>query len=222
MNRISLTLCFFALFIFNSTNGYARQDSLLLYTKPGCSNCQAAKLALRQSGISYAEKSLDNNDFASEMLHKLSTVGYHEKIYLPVIFLNNKLYHPAYKSDTGMVSIPLQDVVDSIKKKFQRGELNLPIAKLETPNNNELPIASSDCELKTTPIYLICANYNTEEEAKTVMNKLISGGYIYAGIVYSQKQYRVFCKIFTDYGVANSDLNVMKKTYKDAYLLEMP
>ena len=125
MNKVGLTLSLITLFFLNFTNGYAIQDSLVLYTKPGCSTCHAVKQVLQQSGIYYIEKSLDKTEFASEMLHKLSATGYHNEISLPVIFLNNKLYHPAYVSDTGLVSIPISDVVDSIRNKFRRGELNL-------------------------------------------------------------------------------------------------
>jgi glutaredoxin len=223
MNKLSLTICFTVLFIFCNANGYARQDSLLLYTKPDCSNCQAVKRVLQQSGIYYTEKTLDNDVYASEMLHKLSASGYHDKILLPVIFLNNKLCHPAYSSDTGLVSVPISDVVDSIRNKYRRGELNIRgVNRISTTNSAETASTGSDCELKTSTIYLVCMDYTTEAEAKSEMNKLITGGNIFAGIVYSQKKYRVFSKIFYDHTEAGPGLTETKKTYPNAYLLEIP
>lgn len=223
MNKLKITVFFSVLFMLNFSNGYAQQDSLVLYTNPGCSNCHAVKQALQQSGIYYIEKSLDNHGFATEMLTKLSNAGYHDKIFLPVIFLNNKLYHPAYKTDIGLASIALSDVVDSIKNKFRRGELNLQNSKQNTVSSaSESTPSNSDCELKASTYYLIYSTYNTEPEAKVAMKKLITEGYIFAGIVYSQNQYKVFCKSYYDATVANSALNEIKKMNNSAYLFEMP
>lgn len=223
MNKLKFAICFIVLCIVAFSNVYAVQDSLFIYTKPGCSNCHSAKQALEQSGIPFIEKSLDNKENAAEMLHKISVAGFHDKIYLPVIFVNHKLYHPAYSTDTGLVSVPLSDVVDSIKNKYQRGELNLPaVSQPNTTPTAETVAASSDCEVKVPAIYLVCANYTTEAEALTVMNKLIKDGFIFAGIVNIQKQYKVFCKIFTNEPEATSGLTDIKNTYKDAYLYEMP
>ena len=198
-------------------------DSLILYTKQDCSNCQATKQAFQQYGLNYIEKNLENEKYAAEMLRKLSGSGYHKEIYLPVIFLNNKLYHPVYKSDTGMVYLPLNAVVDSFKNKFRRKELNLAVSN----NNNVLKIqgtvtSNSDCEMKASPVYLICATYKTENEAKTVMNKLIASGNTYAGMINYHNQFRVFSKFFYDHEAAKSELNEIKKTFKDAYLFEIP
>jgi len=81
---------------------------------------------------------------------------------------------------------------------------------------------SSDCELKVSPIYIICDNFKTEEEAKASMNKLISNGFIYAGIIQYQNQYSVFSKFYFDKSSASSELIEIKKTFSKAYLLEMP
>ena len=157
------------------------------------------------------------------MLQRLSAMGYKDKIYLPVIFLKNKLYHPAYSTNTGLKAISLPDVVDSIKHKYLRGELHL-VASNQI--NSTVPYNSStndsDCELKTTQIYLVCANYNTEKEAIEAMNKLIAHGYSYAGIVYSKNQYRVYNKFFFDRNIADAELIQSKKVFSSAYLFEMP
>lgn len=223
MSKSGYKILLILLFIFNVGNGYARQDSLFLYTKPGCSTCKSVKLVLHQSGIYYIEKSLDKSVFSNEMLHKLASAGYHDQILLPVIFLNNKLFHPAYKNDTGLVVLSISDVVDSIKSKFRRGELNLQsMNPKNTTELTETSAANSDCELKATPIYLICENYTTEADAKVAMNKLITNGYTYAGIAYSQNNYRVFCKILYDRTAAEKDLNQIRKLYPNAYLFETP
>jgi glutaredoxin len=224
MRKFGLTIGFVILFVFNVLNGYAvQQDSLFLYTKPGCSNCHATKQIFNESGISYIEKSLDIDINAAEMLRKIAAAGYKKSIYLPVIFINDKLYHPAYKTDKGLVSLPLQDVVDTILGKFKKGELNLP-AYNASKNRNEAQAAevTSDCEVKTSPVYLICSTFEKEDDAKKLMNKLISEGYTYAGIVYSQKQFKVFSKFFYDQTQANADLKTMKKDYSKAYLLDIP
>jgi len=225
MDKLVLKITLILLFVFQFANGYAvqQQDTLLLFTKPGCSNCHATKQILTQSGISFIEKSLDKDANAAEMLSRMAAIGYKQSIYLPVIFLNNKLYHPAYKADTGLVALPLQDVVDTIRLKFQRGELNLPLLdRSKVTTQPEQAVAPSDCEVKTSPIYLICSVYEKEEDAKVLMNKLLTGGYPFAGMMYYQNQYRVFTKFYYDQAQADIELSALKKEYDKAYLLAMP
>jgi glutaredoxin len=225
MYKLIFKICLILLFVFQLANGSAvqQQDTLLLFTKPGCSNCHATKQILTQSGISFVEKSLDKDANAAEMLSRMAALGYKQSIYLPVIFLNDKLYHPAYKADTGLVALPLQDVVDTIRMKFQRGELNLPLVdKSKVTTQPELTEAPSDCEVKTSPIYLICSVYEKEEDAKLLMAKLLAGGYPFAGMMYYQNQYRVFTKFYYYQAQADSELLTVKKEYEKAYLLPMP
>jgi len=223
MKRIYYPVIILGLFLFCMQYANAQQDTLLLFTKPDCSNCKATKQALRQTGISFFEKSLDENENAKKMLQRLSAIGYKDKIYLPVIFLNNKLYHPAYSTDKGLITLELPLVVDSIKNKYLRGELHLVTSNQSNytaPSNSSTN--DSDCELKTTQIYLVCANYNSEKEAIEAMNKLISSGYTYAGIAFSQKQYRVYNKFFYDLNTADAELIQAKKIFSNAYLFKMP
>ncbi|MEI7504920.1 MAG: glutaredoxin [Paludibacter sp.] len=223
MKKNQYLFIFLGLFVLLVQNATAQQDSLLLFTKPGCSNCQATKTALHQYGINFIEKNLENNENATIMLRKLSVAGYKNKIFLPVIFLNNKLYHPAFRTDTGLVELAISDVVDSLKLKFRRGELHLAISKKQqVVAKNEQEQLTSDCELKTNPLYLICTSYNSENEAIIAMKKLIANGYPYAGIVLFQNQYRVYSKFFLDHSVANSDLIEARKIFNNAYLLELP
>ena len=225
MDKFVFKISLILLFVFQLANGYAvqQQDTLLLFTKPGCSNCHATKQVLTQSGISFIEKSLDKDANAAEMLSRMAALGYKQSIYLPVIFLNNKLYHPAYQADTGLVALPLQDVVDTIRMKFQRGELNLPLMdKKKMLSMPEQAEATSDCEVKTSPIYLICSVYDKEDDAKVLMNKLLTGGYPFAGMMYYQNKYRVFTKFYYDQAQADSELAGIKKEYDKAYLLPMP
>ena len=217
---------FLLLFLLFTINAFGVQDSLVLYTKPDCSNCRATKLILHRSGITYTEKSLDNTANATEMLNKLAATSYHHDIFLPVIFLNNKLYHPAYRSDTGLVSISLENVVDTIKYKYQRGELKLPAydstASIATEQTAQHAGSSSDCEVKTSAIYIITSEFNTETEAKLEMNKLINLGYSFAGFIFYQNKYSVYCKFFFDYGSANTELNLIRNKYLKAYMMEVP
>ena len=220
MNKFCLILSLIIVFFFQTAKANTVQDSLFLYTKSDCSNCNSVKQILQQNGIYYIEKKLEKTENANEMLYKLSLSGYHKDIFLPVIFLNEQLFHPALKTDSGLVSIPLQDVVDSIRNKFQRDEIYLK--GVNTEINSNPTSNNSDCELKVSTVYLICENYKTEEEAKVSMNKLISSGYIFAGMIQNQQQFSVFSKFYYDINVANSELNDMKKIYPNAYLFQMP
>jgi|GEM_PF-1793602 len=223
MKRYLYPAYIFSLFLCCLQPAKAQQDTLLLYTKAGCSNCQAVKQAFLQTGIPYLEQNLENKAVASQMLHKMAAAGYKDKIFLPVVFLKNKLYHPAYSSDTGLVALALPFVVDSIKHKYLRGELHLfASSQTNASSASDITASDADCEIKTTPIYLICASYNSEKEALEAMNKLIANGYSYAGIALSQKQYRVYSKFFFDRNTANTELTQAKKTFSDAYLFEMP
>lgn len=217
--KISLIL----LFLFDFTNSFAVQDSLFLYTRSSCSYCHTAKQMLSEAGIVYIERSLDNDKYGPEMLHKLNEAGFHNRIHLPVIFLNNQLLHPVYKTDKGLISVPLQSVVDSIINKYRRGELNLAVDNVtNTAGTNDKSQLSSDCEVKVPTIYLVCNSYNTEKEAKSEMNKLISDGYSFAGIIFYQNQYRVFGKFYSSKTLADNDLIQLKKNFQNAYLFEMP
>jgi len=222
MKKIGLKLIFTLLFVLNYVSIYAIQDSLILYTKPDCSNCRDTKQALNEAGINFIEKTLNNDKFADEMLHKLSIVGYHKEIYLPVIFLNKQLLHPAYKTANGLITLSLQSVADSLKSKYLRGELNLAIdntPKISTTENQSQ--FSSDCELKVPTIYLICDSFSGEIEAKNEMNQLISEGYSFAGIIFYHNQYRVFSKFYSTKTLADNDLIQLKKRFQNAYLFEM-
>ena len=223
MNKFGLTLSLTILFVFNFTNGYAVQDSLFLYTRTGCPDCHSVKQILNESGISYIERTLDNDKFGPQMLQKLSLAGFHKRIHLPVIFLNNQLLHPAYKTSKGLIDIPIIQVEDSLKNKFQKGELNLALDKQPaTISGTDSSQVSSDCVVKVPVIYLICDSYKTETEANTAKNKLISDGYNFAGILFYQNRYRVFTQFYSDHTLAGSGLNGIKKDFPTAYLFEMP
>jgi glutaredoxin len=220
MSKLEKVLMLLLLVSTNLFYGFGQNDSILLYTKPDCSNCKAVKQSLTQSGIHYIEKSLTDKEIASQMLHEIAAVGYHDKILLPVIFLNNKLYHPAYQTNKGLVTLELPSVVDSIKNKFKRGELRLSAVKQVVPSTPVATSSNNDCELNALPIYLVCVNYNTETAAVAAMNKLIANGYSFAGIVMSKNIFRVYSKIFYDPIVANNELTQAKVTFQDAYLFE--
>lgn len=200
---------------------YAQKDTLFLYTKPDCSNCQATKQVFKQLGIKYFEKDLNNSTNASEMLHKLALLGYKDKIFLPVIFLNKSIFHPAFNTKKGLVSINIEAAIDSMKIRYFKGDLQLygnDPSMIE--NSNIQQTSTSDCELETKQYYLICANYNTEKEGAEAMKKLIANGYSYAGVIFIGNRYLVYNKFFLDKNIANQQLEETRKIFSSAYVLE--
>ena len=224
VNRIfiKLLIVFFGLLLF-SVNASAQTDSLVLYTKISCSNCMSVKQALNASSIGYIEKGLENNQFAQEMLSKLRSKGYHGTINLPVIFLNNKILHPTYEKDSSFVSVPLNQVIDSIKQKVLNGTLHLKNLTKETmAAENEIDSQSSDCEVEHNPIYLICQSFNTVNDANEYKSRLILQGYSFAGVLFYKNQYHVYCKFFLDQTVAQNAFPSSRKQFPQAYLFQIP
>ncbi len=220
MKRISTVLLFTVLL--SLANGFSQTDSLVLFTKPGCSNCNAAKQQLHQNRIAFAEHSLESDNNGRRMLQILAKAGYKERIYLPVIMLNNTLYHPAYQNDTGLVSIALPDVVDSLVARQKRGAIHLPIEAVA--KRTEAPTVaehSAECEVNASTFYLISSAFATQPEAKAEMNRLIKEGYIYAGFLQSKGMYQVYSKFFFDKAMAESELQRTKLEKPTSYLIEV-
>ena len=224
VNRIFIKLLIVFLgLLFFLANASAQTDSLVLYTKKNCSNCMSVKQALNASSIGYIEKGLENNQFAQEMLSKLRSKGYHGTINLPVIFLNNKILHPTYEKDSSFVSVPLNQVIDSIKQKVLNGTLHLKnLAKEPMAAENELDSHSSDCEVEHNPIYLICQSFNTVNEANEYKSRLILQGYSFAGVIFYKNQYHVYCKFFLDNAIAQKAILFSQSQFPQAYLLQIP
>ncbi|MFZ4456741.1 MAG: glutaredoxin family protein [Bacteroidales bacterium] len=218
MKRIA-TVLLFTVFL---TNGFSQTDSLVLFTKPGCSNCNAAKLQLHQNRIAFKEHSLESDNNGRRMLQLLAKAGYKERIYLPVILLNNRLYHPAYQSDTGLATMALPDVVDSLVARQKRGALHLPIEIAAKRTETTAAIEhSAECEVNASTFYLINSTFATEPEAKAEMNRLIKEGYIYAGFLFTKGKYQVYSKFFFDKAMAESELQRAKLEKAASYLIEV-
>jgi len=198
-----------------------KMDTLVLFTKPDCSNCNATKRQFSMNGVGYTEMNLNDDKNPPIMLKKLTEKGYKGKIYLPVMFLNGKLCHPAYENNKELKEIPIGDAVDSILLQKRQGVLHFAeSAKKEvTPTP---PVHDDDCEVKNKPIYIICYNYNNERDALETSAKLIKDGYIFSGVIFHENIYRVYCKLFLDSAMAETELTHIRQTFKEAYTLKMP
>jgi len=198
------------------------QDSLVIYTQASCSNCKAVKRTLINNNINFIEKDLADQHNALEMLHKLKTLQFTKDINLPVIFLNKRMYHPAYQTPPGLITLDIANVVDTLIRKYKSGELhftNLQLAPQPTTTPQTIN-SESDCSIQATnPSVLIVAEFSTETDAKTAMQKLIDNGYSYAGIVFSNGMYRVYNKLFLKQELAEQELINTRKYNQNCYLL---
>lgn len=217
---IRFLLLLFIIALSGNLDCRAQQDSLFIYTKASCANCKAVKQHLLQNKINFIEKDLADNNNAMEMLDKLEAAQYHQQIILPVIFLNKRLYHPAFQTKKRLEPVAIPYVMDTLVNQMRRGELHLPSLQL-AHKESEASEQESDCDIQIDPICLVVAGFQTEPEAKALMSKLIKDGYIYAGIVYSSNQYRVYNKIFLNRDIATKELENERKIFKDGYLLEI-
>ena len=209
-------------FVFSVSTLFSQKDTLLLYTRPGCSNCKAAKLDLHRNNIPFFEKSIDIPENGAEAMRKIQALGFKNEIHLPVVFLNNKLRHPGVQVKDSLKPVEIDVAIDSIKSMFRRGALNLA-----SPQANDSviskPTLESDCDVKpVTTYYLVCATYVSESDAKDAMNRLIKAGYTYSGIVLSGGIYKVYNKLFYDKSTAEVALEDAKKVFREAYLIDIP
>ena len=208
--------------ILSFQGAFSQADSLVMFTKTGCANCQAAKLQLHQNRIAFKEYNLESDVHGRRMLQLLAKAGYKERIYLPVILLNNKLLHPAFQRASGLATVALPDVVDTIVSRQKRGEIHLPIeTNLKTNETISAEAHTADCEINASTFYLISAEFESELEAKKEMDNLIQSGYIYAGFLFSKGKYQVYTKFFFDQSMANAELQRVKQSGGSAYLIEV-
>ena len=209
-------------FVFSVSTLFSQKDTLLLYTRPGCSNCKAAKLDLHRNNIPFFEKSIDIPENGAEAMRKIQALGFKNEIHLPVIFLNNKMRHPGVQVKDSLKPVEIDVAVDSIKSMFRRGALNLASPPQAKDTVISKPILESDCDVKpVTTYYLICATYVSESDAKDAMNRLIKAGYTYSGIVLSGGIYKVYNKLFYEKAAAEVALEDAKKIFREAYLQEV-
>lgn len=193
------------------------QDTLFIFTKHDCSVCKQTKQVLTARGISFAEKAVETTSNASEMLNKLAASGYKGSIYMPVIYMGKKLMHPSYSTDSGLVTLEINAVADSIMRNYQRGKIakvNMPLTTDPTHSST----ASADCEHASGTIYLIAANYPNEKEAVNAVQILVKNGYPKAGFVHDKGIFKVYLTLFADFKSASEQLAVEKFKFTDAYL----
>jgi len=218
MNRFYLIVLFFcSLTIFI---GQA-QDTLYLYTKHDCSVCKQTKQVFQGRGVGFVEKDVALSANASEMLHKLAVSGFKGSIYMPVIFLGNKLMHPAYSTANGLVAVEINAVVDSIwTKKISGKVVSLPVKAIAEVERNASITENADCEHVTGAFYLVVANYPNENEAMNAVRILLKNNYPNAGFVHNKGFYKVYTGLYPDFKTASAQLVVEKIKFTDATLLE--
>lgn len=218
-------LLFFLLFSWLSlatTN--AQADSLVLFTKEGCSNCNYAKSELIKHGIGFKEYKLENKINGSRMLRQLHAYDYYQSVTLPGIFLNSEVLHPIAVNDTGIERISLQDAVNNIIYLNSTGAINLIQYQNKSKTDTADIYLEGDCELELIKIFVVVKNFKQKESALLFLRKLKSEGYTEAGYIAYKKLFRVYSALLIN-GTeeeANDELKVMRKEYKQSYLLKIP
>lgn len=164
------------------------QDSLVLYTKGGCSNCAYAKATLSEKHVKYTELSVDITANAKAMLQALKEQKYTGPIFMPVILYKNKLQFPATQLGDSLTYTSLHEVVERLAS----------IESLKSQEQSIQPKAtntSSDCEyVATSPdsvYYLISGNFTKREEAQHFTAVMNGEGYDKAFILEWQNIYRI-------------------------------
>lgn len=197
------------------------QDTIFIFTKHDCSVCKQTKQVLTSRGVTFLEKEVETAVNASEMLSKLAFSGFKGSIYMPVIYSGKKLLHPAYSTDSGLVSVDINVVADTLVRRYRRGEIakiNMPVTALEAkPQVGN----TTECEHTTGTVYLVAANYPVEKEALGAVQILLKNGYPNAGFLLANNIFRVYLASYPDFSTASSQLTIEKFKFTDAYLFEI-
>lgn len=210
------------LLLFINLNTISQSDSLKLFTKKGCGNCKIAKEQFNQHSANYIEYELEDRENVKLMFNYLNKIGYKGKIFMPVMVLNNKVYHPIYQTADTLQDIPLSSAIDSILTRVKIEKLQLAQAKIIMQSLDSVQSASqSDCEEHIAPIYLICKNFKVKNDALLFMHQLQSQGYTNAGLVEHQGYFRVYKKYFLNQDFANDELQKARTNNEEAYLLSI-
>jgi len=218
MKRIQLLI----IFTFSLLIGYSQvKDTLFVYTKHDCSVCKQTKQVLQSRGVSFFEKDVASTINASEMLNKLAASGYKGSIYMPVMYIGKKLMHPAYSTDSGLINLDINIVIDSIVRKHLKAEIAKVTMTTKVPVATNSTSDVSDCEHTSGAVYLVVANYPVEREAVNAVQLLIKNGYPNAGFVHVKGIFKVYSALFPDYNSASAQLPIERFKFTDAYLLPM-
>lgn len=201
------------------TSGFAQQDSITLYTKAGCGNCKYTKEQLQKAHIYYTEYELGSNNNAKLMLKNLHRTGYSGNMYLPIIFINDSLFHPAIFKDSVLVKTSLPIIVDSILTLSQNGTFSFK--KIENNTSQDQIQENDDCEIHNTSIYIVCKNFEDESQALDFSQNLINTGFPDAGFFLYNKMYRVYSYITFSQIQAQALLELSRKQLGMSYILEI-
>ena len=112
---------------------------LTIYTKSNCNNCRYTKYMLQKNGIAFREFPLEDQANAAEMLKKLKSAGYTDRIYLPVIFENDTVVlHPTAQHNDSTVYFVVQKIIAK-KDSYASDSIQTEI----TPPSDE----DGDCDI---------------------------------------------------------------------------
>jgi len=207
------------LFLFCVYNSFAQNDSITLFTKQACGNCKYAKEQLEKNNILYKNLPLENNVNARLMLQTLAKLGYTERMHLPIILVNNTLYHPAIKEDSIYRRVSLSKAIDTIL--FLQNTKTFTFTQNIYKDSIQEVEEHSDCEVNITPFYIVCKNFSTEKEALDYSLELRDKGFENAGYINYKKYYRVFSYLVFSQEEANKALLESRAKFNISYILEI-
>ena len=82
-------------------------------------------------------------------------------------------------------------------------------------------LSDADCDFNPSYQYLVCANFSKKEDAEKFKNILLSEGYSHADMIFYKKLYRVYAMQIFEYENELHYLQVLRKKYRGAYLLNV-
>lgn len=211
------TILAFLISLFFCTLGIAQNDSIILYTKPGCNNCKATKQALQRAQISYKEVTLENAKNGEQMISRLKTNKYTGTIHLPVIFINNTLIYP--KDSTTDIEKTVNGIITKHKSK-EYNFVSMPIPAQKTTSITDTIVADCNYEdKKETKHVIILEEVNNEQEALQKNKEYVNKGYIYTGILYNGKTYKLYNQTYNSLAEANTAYEQIRIQFPNSYIL---
>jgi glutaredoxin len=210
------------LFLFATISFYsnAQKDTVVIYTKKGCSKCAFTKDKLSKENIFYVEKGLEDKTIGREMLSRIKKANYHDRIFLPVIFIKDSLLHPWYEVvDTTKEFVNLRDVVGDIISR--KGTLAIRKQQTIADSKTETQPTAAECEEDTKRHYIVCLESESEDDAKAITESLKSDGFPNSGFVMMNNTYRIYLDYFFEFKDANLFIKREKDTFEMLYMLKL-
>ena len=172
---------------------------------------------LHKSNIAFEEYSLDEKEYAADMMKRLKDAGYAGKIYLPAIFENDTfLLHPTSEHNDSTLLTVIQQIIS--QKKFYETP---PVENKKEAGHSVIQKENADCDFEITHKYLVCANFKDKESAETFKNRLIRDGYAHADVLFYKDFFRVYALPVFEHENELELLNRLRERYRETYLLKM-